>query len=105
MRETLRASPGHRAGRRERMSLATRYPHTPAGLQIARRDHFENGGWLIDHGDCCWVTGDEGTAVDLLLPLLQEDRSAAVRVARAAAIVERRVVVINAATARTLAAE
>ncbi len=43
----------------------------------------EQGGWLIIHGDG-WTqhTADEGTAVDLVLPMVGEDRAAAERMVR-----------------------
>lgn len=46
-------------------------------------DIIEQGGWLIIHRDG-WTqhTTDEGTAVDLTLPLVCEDRTAAERLVR-----------------------
>lgn len=41
------------------------------------------GGWIVDHGDCIWHTDGEGTAVDLVLPLVKEDRDLAEAVVRA----------------------
>lgn len=47
---------------------------------LARRS--ELGGWVIDHGDCYWWTDDEGTAVDLTLCLVGDDRTRAEQIVR-----------------------
>lgn len=40
---------------------------------------WDHGGWVIDHGDVLWHTTNGGTAEDLTLPLVDEDRERAER--------------------------
>jgi len=44
--------------------------------------YHEWGGWVIAHDDCWWFTEDEGTAIDLVLCMVGDDRAAAERAVR-----------------------
>ena len=57
---------------------ATRYDLED--IHQATADLNDSGGWLIDQGDCLWHTTEEGTAIDLTLPLTHEDRARATAV-------------------------
>ena len=62
--------------------MGTRFDHTDDGYRAAREEHTICGGYLLDDGDCYWITQDEGTAEDLVLHHVDEDRAAARRYLR-----------------------
>jgi hypothetical protein len=62
---------------------ATRHPHTTSGRRVATAARADRGGWVIEHADRYWHTDDESRAIDLVLPLVQEDRALAERIVRA----------------------
>ena len=83
---------------------AQHYPHTTAGRKAALARRWEAGGWVIDHGDCLWHTDDQGTAEDLVLPLVGEDRLLAERAVRHSALQGAKAPVVTHEVARKVAA-